>query len=280
MLSNEPFIKKELTASVRIDIFTPDTSKHVNKYIIKNVTGDKMNRQSLEEVIKRIGELGNECIKNIMMPISSVAALEINESRESIRKKIKRSKRTFYPVYNTGRENFVGIIHIKDLLISALSGPECDLMEGMHEPVYFKEDTTVHQVYDIMFQSNTGAAFIVNKGNNISGFITLRDITKSFLGSLQLEDDMIESYYTRQQDGSWLVDGQMPVCSFKKVFNIETLPNEEAQAFKNIGGFLINFLGKVPSAAEGIEFSGYSFKVIEVNGSLIEKIIIKKAGEK
>lgn len=235
-----------------------------------------MNKRSLEEVIKRISELGNECIKNIMTPISAVTALDINDSRETLKKKIRKSKRTFYPVYNTSPENVIGIIHIKDLLVSSLNNHEIDLGDGLHEPVYFNENTSIHQVYDIFYQSNTGAAFVVNKVNNVIGFITLRDITKAFLGNLQLEDDTIEPYFIQRQDGSWLIEGVMPICNFKKSFNIETLPNEEQYAFKTLGGFVMSYLGRVPSITESFEFAGYLFEVIDIDGNRIDKILLKK----
>ena len=157
-------------------------------------TGEKMNKESLEALIKRIGEMGNKSISSFMVPISNVTFLDVNDSREILREKLKKSKRTFYPVCDGSPDHIIGIIHIKEILLRALSDATIDLREGLHEPVYFNEANSIHQVYDIFFQSNTGAAFVVNKKNNITGFITLKDVTKMLLGSIYGDTDFYESF--------------------------------------------------------------------------------------
>ncbi len=151
-----------------------------------------MNKKSIEELIKNFISSGNKDVSSLMTKISEVTFLDLKDGREALRDKIKKSKKTFYPVCDGSVNNIIGIIHIKDVLINSLSNSKIDLIEGLHEPVFFNENSSVHQVYDIFFQSNTGAAFVVDKENNISGFITLKEITKAILGNLQFEDDLIE----------------------------------------------------------------------------------------
>ena len=129
-------------------------------------------------------EAGNINVELIMTNISEVTILEINDSREKLKDKVVKSKKTFYPVCEGCKENIIGIIHVKDILINVLSGPDIDLKEGLHEPVYFSKNSSIYQVYDIFLQSNLGAAFIIDKENNIAGFITIKDIVKNLLGNL------------------------------------------------------------------------------------------------
>jgi putative hemolysin len=143
-----------------------------------------MNKSSLETLIKRINEMENRSIITIMTPLSNMIFIDENDSRDEMLKKIEKSKRTFYPVCNQGAENVVGIIHIKDLLIGALKNLEIDIKEGLHEPVYFNETNSILHVYNIFYQSNIGAAFVVNKSNNVIGFITLKDVTKAIMGNV------------------------------------------------------------------------------------------------
>ncbi len=234
-----------------------------------------MNKQNIEEAVKKLRILSSDCIKSIMTPISRITSLNLSDNREMLLQKILKSKRTFYPVYNKEPENAVGIVHVKDLLISALKTSEVDIIDGMHEPIYFNENTGIRQAYDIFNQSHTGAAFIVDKKNNITGFITLKDITKAFLSILQLNDDIVKPFYIQQSDGSWLVEGIMPVCSLKKTFNIESQHGEEKQSSQTLGEFIVDYLGKMPSLNENFEFAGYSFEIIEVEDSCIKTVLIK-----
>ena len=143
-----------------------------------------MNKKPVKEIAGNISESGNESASRIMTKISEVTILAAISSREDLKEKIRKSKKTFYPVCEGCKENIIGIIHIKEILISALSDSEIDLKEGLHEPVYFSENSSISQAYDIFCQSDIGAAFIIDKGNNIIGFITIKDIIKCLLGNL------------------------------------------------------------------------------------------------
>lgn len=161
-----------------------------------------MNKPSLEIFIKKLNSIGSESIITIMTPISSTTFLNANDSRDELLKKIEKSKRTFYPVYSESPENIIGIIHIKEILIEALKNSVFDIREGLHEPIYFSENNSIHQVYNIFVQSNTGAAFVVNKLNNIIGFITLKEVTRSILGSLTIYENLYESYQDKKTGGT------------------------------------------------------------------------------
>ncbi len=143
-----------------------------------------MNRQSLELLLNNFAEMGSKKISSVMTNISEVSFLDINDRRQRLKEKIIKNKRTFYPVCSGNKENIIGIIHIKDLLIGALSESKIDLTEGLHEPMYFNDNSSIHQVYDIFFQSKIGAAFIVDKENNVTGFVTLKEVTNTFLSIL------------------------------------------------------------------------------------------------
>ena len=143
-----------------------------------------MNRQSLELLLNNFAEMGSKKISSAMSIISEVSFLDINDSRQELKRKIIKNKKTFYPVCSESKENILGIIHIKDLLVGALSESKIDLTEGLHEPMYFNEDTSIHQVYDIFFQSKIGAAFIVDNENIVIGFVTLKEVTNTFLAIL------------------------------------------------------------------------------------------------
>ena len=143
-----------------------------------------MNKKPINEITGNISESGNKSASSIMTKISEVTILVTGGTRKELQEKIRKSKKTFYPVCEDCKENIIGIIHIKEILINALSDSEIDLKEGLHEPVYFSKNTSIYKIYDIFLQSNLGAAFIIDKENNIAGFITIKDIVKNLLGNL------------------------------------------------------------------------------------------------
>ncbi len=233
-----------------------------------------MNKQEIEEILKKIFAFNSDCIVSIMTPVSKLTALNLKDDSNTLLQKILKSKRTFYPVYNEDPENIVGIIHVKDLLICALKDNKIDLADGIHEPFYFKENTVIRQAYGIFNKSNTGAAFVVDEKNNITGFITLKDITKIFLQLLQFNEDPVNQLFTRKSGDSWLVDGIMPFCSFIKIFNI-AVNGKEKQNAKTVGEFVVSYLGKLPNLNESFEFAGYYIEVVNVDEGRVNKILLK-----
>ncbi len=157
-----------------------------------------MNKSFFETLIKKLSEIGNDSIITITAPISNTIFLDVNDSRDELLRKFEKSKRTFYPVYSESPGNIIGTIHIKDILIEALKNSAINIKENIREPVYFNESNSIRQVYDIFIQSNTGAAFVVNKLNDIIGFITLKEVTRSILGNLFTYENLNHSFHEKK----------------------------------------------------------------------------------
>ncbi len=235
-----------------------------------------MNRQSLEGLLKKIAAFGNQSLRTILTPITKIVFLNINDSRETIRKKIEDSGYSFFPVYVENKENILGIIHVKELLLQALSDKKIDLSENLREPVYFSDTMTVHQIYDIFFQSGTKAAFVIDKNKNVIGVITLKDVIRTFLGHIPGDEDLNEPYFIKRSDGSWLLDGMMPSVELKKLLELKRLPGEEKKSYETLGGFIMDYLGKIPALTESFQFENFNFEIVDMDGNRIDKVLVKQ----
>jgi putative hemolysin len=235
-----------------------------------------MNKLSLEAFIKNLSELGIKSICTIMTSVSNISFLDINDSREELLNKILKSRRTFYPVCSERPENVIGIIHIKDLLIESLTNSEIDIKEALHEPVYFSETHSIRQAYNIFVQSKTGAAFVVNKSNDITGFITLRDITKALLKSFPSPKNFYELFYEKKTDESWVIDGLIPAVEFQKAFTAVPLPEIRNGENYTLGAFIVNYMERVPAINEKIDFGNYSFEILNSDVEKIYEFLLRK----
>ena len=142
-----------------------------------------MNKKWQKEVIEKISQSENKNISSVMANIEDVIILDLNDNAGILKEKIRGSKNTYFPVSDGNKENLIGIINIKDILENALSGLKIDLKEGIHEPVYFSEGQSIQQAFSVFMQSNIRAAFIINKENNITGFLSIQDIVNYLLGN-------------------------------------------------------------------------------------------------
>ena len=89
-------------------------------------------------------------------------------------------------------------------------------------------------------------------------------------------DESDEPQFTRNRDNSWTVDGLCDIDEFKERFDIETLPDEEHDLFQTMGGFVTARFGYIPKVGEVAEWNGFRFKVKEMDGVRVRKILITK----
>lgn len=80
----------------------------------------------------------------------------------------------------------------------------------------------------------------------------------------------------QRPDGSWLLDGMLPVEEFKEIFHLESLPGEKNDAYQTLGGFVFNQMGRVPSVAEGFDWDNLRFEIVDMDGKRIDKVLVTR----
>ena len=85
---------------------------------------------------------------------------------------------------------------------------------------------------------------------------------------------MVEPEVVRREDGSWLVDGRLPVDEFKELFRLASLPDESRGHYQTLGGFVMAYLGRIPSAADSFDWGGMHFEVMDMDGFRVDKVLV------
>ena len=78
----------------------------------------------------------------------------------------------------------------------------------------------------------------------------------------------------RREDGSWLIDGKLPVEDFKDAFGVATLPDESTSYYQTMGGFFMTYLGRIPSVADHFDWGGMRFEIVDMDGLRVDKILL------
>ena len=85
---------------------------------------------------------------------------------------------------------------------------------------------------------------------------------------------MVEPEVVQREDGSWLVDGRLPVDEFKELFRLPSLPDESRGYYQTLGGFVMSYLGRIPSAADNFDWADLHFEVMDMDGFRVDKVLI------
>ncbi len=223
-----------------------------------------------QEIIERVFHLGDRNITSLMTHRSDIMWMDINARVADVKEKMKEVIHNTYPLCDGVIDNIKGVITIKDILLATDDTVLTDIMKpGLFVP----ENNTVYQVLEKFKNSQTNSCFIVDEYGSVEGMMTLNDILEAIVGDMAPtnEDDyeMIE-----REDGTYLIDGQIPFYDFLTRFDKTEYINEGDQNFNTLAGFILHQLQSIPRAGDKLHWKGFDFEIIDMDGNRIDKVLI------
>lgn len=241
--------------------------------LIEQGTEDGTIEKSEQEMVDRIFDIGDETAYSLMTPRVKIVWLDLTDELEKNLKIVQDSPHTIFPVGLGSLDECKGLIYAKDLLDAVLThGREVDLSALIKKAGYVPRTMEALRIVEKFRSSGISEALVNDEYGGVIGFITLDDILREIVDTSA--EDAPEQKFTRNKDNSWTVDGLCDIDEFKERFNIETLPDEERDHFQTMGGFLTSQFGYIPKVGEVREWNGFRFKVAEMAGVRIAKILI------
>jgi putative hemolysin len=229
-----------------------------------------------QEMMEGVFELGDRRIVDLMKPRRKIVWLDIDGDPEIVRNTILNNTYSRFPVARGDLDHVLGYVHVKDLLAQCISGQPIDLQASVRPFVAMPEMMTALKALEAFNNAGTHIALVVNEYGGSEGMITLYDIVESIVGDLPTSGEKNESMAKKREDGSWLVDGAMPVFEFKELTGIADLPGEDEYAYTTLGGLILMQLGRIPSSADHFESGGWRYEVVDMDHNRIDKVLVSK----
>lgn len=227
-------------------------------------------QEAEQEIIERVFHLGDRNITSLMTHRSDIIWFSLDDNEDKIKEKILQEPHSAYPICDGSIDQIKGVVSIKDLYIS----PDDTLFRDLMKPALFiPENNTPYQVLEKFKQSKNHSAFIVDEYGSILGLITLNDIMEAIVGDLPQAD--IADYEIRQrEDGSYLVDGQIPFYNFLSYYGKTEWMNEGEQDFDTLAGFILHKLERIPKTGDRLEWKDFTLEVLDMDGHRIDKLLV------
>jgi putative hemolysin len=229
-----------------------------------------------QEMVERVFRLGDRRVGVMMTPRNKIVWLDVNDSPDKLRRKISKSYYSRFPVAHGRMGNLLGVVHVRDIAARCLSGQPLDLRASMHKPLFVHESTHALKVLERFRESGHQMALVVDEYGTIEGIVTLSDIMEAIIGDIPSAEEKEAPRIVLREDGSWLVDGMLPVDELKAQFRIKKLPGERAEHFQTLGGFAMDYLKRVPAVADYFECCGYRFEIVDMDGLRVDKVMLQK----
>ena len=244
------------------------------KFLLEQGTQAGVFEETEQDMVESVFRLGDRRVSSLMTPRLDIVWLDADAPDEVIRRRITESHFSRFPVCRGSIDSVMGVIKAKDYLAAKLLNPAAPLDHVVREPLFVPETIPALKVLELFKRSNMHMALVTDEYGSLAGLTTTNDLLEAIVGDVLLASKQSEPYAVQREDGSWLLDGALPIDEFKEMFSIGRVTGEERGAFQTLAGFILMHLGRVPAAAESFEWNGLRFEILDMDGKKIDKVMV------
>ncbi|MDH5533234.1 MAG: hemolysin family protein [Candidatus Pacebacteria bacterium] len=227
-----------------------------------------------KDIVERTLRLGDKKIYPMLTPRGEIQWLNTNHPFESIKNRIIKEPHSYFPVCRDGLDKVLGIIQTKDLLADFMSDRKIDLEKSMHKPIFVPETMEALDVLELFKTTGIHIALVVDEYGSVIGLLSLSDILSEIVGDIPTADALEEEDFMKRDDGSYLVDGLVPIDEFKSFFKIKKIPGLETEDFHTLGGFAMDMIGRIPVSGDKFELGQFNFEVVDMDENRVDKVMV------
>lgn len=223
--------------------------------------------------------LAERPIGALMTPMSKLVWLDLHDP-EAARDKIAVSPHSVFPVMDGRPEALFGIVEAKDLLAPGYLAEPLDLRALSKPPLLVPEMAPALKMLELFARKRESFALVTDKQNGVMGLITLSDVVIASMGYVY--DDSTgghDPWIVQREDGSWLVDGMVPVAELYALLESVGAP-ERLRRFQTVAGLVLDRLGRLPKVADTLKLGTFRIEVVDMDGWRIDKVLITRTQPK
>jgi putative hemolysin len=245
------------------------------KAIINEGTEQGTIDEAEQEIIERVFHLGDRNITSLMTHRSDIVWFDLEDSEDTIKGKITKEPHTVYPICDGAIDNIKGIVSIKDLYVT----PDNVHFKLIMKPALFvPENNTAYQLLEKFKETKTHSCFVVDEYGSLLGLITLNDILEAIVGDIP-QPDMADYEIKEREDGTFLVDAQIPFYDFLTRFEKTEWMNEGEQEFDTLAGFILHKLERIPRTGDTMAWKDFKIEIIDMDAQRIDKVLVTISNE-
>ena len=243
------------------------------KMLLSRSTEEGELERQEQEMLYKVFDFADKEVSAVMVPRPEVVALSVELPPEEALAAVIESPYTRYPVYRGSLDDVVGVLHVRDLFSALVDrGIAGVVVEQLLRPAHIVPETKDLAALLTEFRrTNQHLAIVVDEYGELEGIVTLEDLLEEIVGEIEDEFDLPDESIERLEDGRLRVHGTFPIDDFNEQFGL-SLPVED---YHTLGGFVFGMLGRAPEPGDEVEHEGVLFKVLEVEGSRIERLEVE-----
>jgi len=227
------------------------------------------------QMVRNVFRLDDRQIGSMMIPRAEIHWLDANEPIDKVLEAVLAEPHARYPVCRGGLDDVIGVITAQGLLRPLAAGRTPVLTEELQPPVFVPETLSGMELLDHFRTHVAQLVFVVDEYGAVQGVITLRDVLEAITGEFGPESGD-DAWAVRREDGSWLMDGLIPVPEIKDRLEIKDLPEEDRGRYNTLAGMIMLLLGRLPRTTDTVEWGDWRFEVVDLDGKRVDKVLVSR----
>jgi putative hemolysin len=224
------------------------------------------------EMIKRVFRFCDRRARALMTPRNEIVWIDQSDPPDEIRRKVISSPHTRFPVCDQSLDNLLGVVEVKNLLGKDENVESFRIKGRLALPLFIYEGTRGLKILEMFKKSPTRVAVVLDEYGTVEGLLTLTDILEAIVGDMPATAEDEDPPAVQQPDGSWLLDGRLPLDEFRDLFELSAIPEGD---FHTLAGLVVTQLGHIPRVAESFDSWGLHFEVVDMDGNRVDRIRVK-----
>lgn len=230
------------------------------------------------EMVRNVFRLDDRQIGSLMIPRGDIVFLDISEPLEENLKRVSESNHSRFPVCRGGLHDIVGVITAKQLFIQLHHTGKTDLTAQLQPCVYVPESLTGMELLEQLRTSATPMVFVIDEYGEIQGLVTLRDVLEAVTGEFKPRDTE-DAWAVQRADGSWLLDGMIPIPELKDRLGLQEAPEEEKGRYHTLSGMMMWLLGHLPHTGDSTQWEQWQLEVVDLDGKRVDKVLASRLAD-
>jgi CBS domain containing-hemolysin-like protein len=235
-------------------------------------------RQEEFSLLSRSINFAGKTAADALVPRTSIDGIRSDRNLDELRRVSLDSGHSRFPVYGENLDDLKGTVHVKDIFAIPYERRESTPVAAiMQEPLIAPESRSLESLLLDLRSGRKQMAVIVDEYGGTAGIITLEDILEEIVGEIEDEYDVGETARVTQPaiKGVNLVSGMLHLDEVREQTDLE-IPEGD---YETLAGFLLSLLGRIPERGEHISHDGWEFKIVEMEGKRIDRVLVVAPGQ-
>ncbi|GAE83081.1 hemolysins and related proteins containing CBS domains [Bacteroides reticulotermitis JCM 10512] len=228
------------------------------------------------EMLRDVFRFSDKRANELMTYRRDLIILHPENTKEEVLQTIENEHFSKYLLVDEHKDEVVGVVSVKDIILMVGSDKEFNLREIARPPLFIPESLYANKVLELFKKNKNKFGIVVNEYGGIEGILTLHDLTESIFGDILEEDEMEEEEIVRRKDGSMLVEASMNIGDFMEEMGIFSYDDLDSEDFTTLSGLTMFLIGRVPKAGDIFTYKNLQFEVVDMDRGRVDKLLVTK----